>query len=147
MQGCPPVLVALLRLMAPMILIALATAPGAGLFPIVFAGAAEALPEEFSGLLQPAVHGWIATALAVLIILDISATVYHQPVRKDGLLRHMWIAARSFPGHPDGCGSPGLVVTPRAGATDRPTLSGNRGAPPPADRRPQVNAGSKEQAS
>ena len=95
MQRCHPVLVALHWLMALMILIALVATLGAGLFPIVFAGAAETLPEELSGLPQRAVHGWAATVLAALIILDVSATVYHQPVLKDGLLRHMWFGARS----------------------------------------------------
>ncbi|MCY4429896.1 MAG: hypothetical protein OXC11_05815 [Rhodospirillales bacterium] len=95
MQRCHPVLVALHWLMALMILIALVATLGAGLFPIVFTGAAETLPEELSGLAQRAVHGWTAEVLAALIILDVSATMYHQPVLKDGLLRHMWFGARS----------------------------------------------------
>ena len=77
MQRCHPVLVALHWLMALMILIALVATLGAGLFPIVFAGAAETLPKELSGLPQRAVHGWTATVLAALIILDVSATMYH----------------------------------------------------------------------
>ncbi len=80
---------------AGMALSGLATALGAGLFPIVFGGAAETVPEELSGLPQRIAHGWIATVLALLILLHISATVYHQLVLKDGLLRRMWFGARS----------------------------------------------------
>ncbi len=82
-------------LVAGMVLSGLATALGAGLFPIVFGGAAETVPEELSGLPQRAAHGWIATVLAALIVLHISATVYHQLVLKDGLLRRMWFGPRS----------------------------------------------------
>ena len=82
-------------LVAGMVLSGLATAIGAGLFPIVFGGAAGPLPEELSDLPQRAAHGWFATVLAALILLHVSATVYHQLVLKDGLLRRMWFGARS----------------------------------------------------
>jgi cytochrome b561 len=82
-------------LVAGMVLSGIATALGAGLFPIVFGGVAEPVPEEISDLLQYAVHGWVATALAALIVLHVSATVYHQWVLKDGLLRRMWFGGRS----------------------------------------------------
>ena len=82
-------------LVAGMVLSGLATALGAGLFPIVFGGAAETVPEELSGLPQRAAHGWIATVLAALIVLHVSATAYHQLVLKDGLLRRMWFGSRS----------------------------------------------------
>lgn len=82
-------------LVAGMVLSGLATALGGGLFPIVFGGAAETVPEELSGLPQRAAHGWIATVLAALILLHISATAFHQLVLKDGLLRRMWFGPRS----------------------------------------------------
>ena len=63
-------------------------ARGAGLPDIVFGGSGAPLPAEFTG---PAriVHGFAATALIVLIIGHIGAAIYHQHVRKDGLLARM----------------------------------------------------------
>lgn len=63
-------------------------ARGAGLPDIVFGGSGAPLPEVFSG---PArlVHGITSTTLIVLIIGHIGAAVYHQYVRKDGLLARM----------------------------------------------------------
>ncbi len=81
-------------LVAGMVLSGLATALGAGLFPIVFAGTADALPEELSDLLQYEIHEIIATALSALIALHIAAAIYHQVVLKDGLLRRMWFGQR-----------------------------------------------------
>ena len=82
-------------LIAGMVLTGLATALGAGLFPIVFGGAAEALPAELSTLPQHAAHGWIAAALATLVALHVAAALYHHLVLKDGLLRRMWFRPRS----------------------------------------------------
>ncbi len=82
-------------LIAGMVVTGLASALGAGLFPIVFGGAANSLPEELAGLPQRIVHGWIAWTLMLLIILHVSAALYHQLVLKDGLLRRMWFGKRS----------------------------------------------------
>ena len=82
-------------LIAGMVLTGMATALGAGLFPIVYGGAAEPLPPELSDLPQRISHGVIATLLVALIALHIAAALYHQVVLKDGLLHRMWFAKRS----------------------------------------------------
>lgn len=82
-------------LTAGMVLTGLATALGAGLFPIVFGGVAETLPEGLSSLPQRAAHGWIAAVLITLIALHVAATLHHQLVLKDGLLRRMWFGRRT----------------------------------------------------
>ena len=82
-------------LIAGMVLTGIASAIGAGLFPIVYGGAAEALPPELSTLPQRAAHGLIAIALAALIALHFAAALYHHFVLKDGLLRRMWFGKRA----------------------------------------------------
>jgi len=82
-------------LIAGMVLTGLATAFGAGLFPIVYGGAAETLPPELQDLPQRAAHGVIATALVALIALHLAAALWHQFFLRDGLLRRMWFGKRS----------------------------------------------------
>ena len=82
-------------LIAGMVLTGLATALGAGLFPIVYGGAAETLPPELTAMPTRVAHGMIAAALVALIALHIAAAIYHQAVLKDGLLRRMWFGKRS----------------------------------------------------
>jgi cytochrome b561 len=82
-------------LIAGMVLTGLATALGAGLFPIVYGGSAETLPPELANLPQRAAHGVIAILLVALIGLHVAAAIYHQIVLKDGLLRRMWFGNRS----------------------------------------------------
>ena len=81
-------------LIAAQVLTGLATAIGAGLFPIVYAGAAETLPPELATLPQRAAHGMFAILLVALIALHIAAALYHQFLLKDGLLRRMWFGKR-----------------------------------------------------
>lgn len=38
------------------------------------------------------VHGWVAYALAALVLLHVSAAIWHHFIKKDGLLRRMWIS-------------------------------------------------------
>lgn len=82
-------------LIAGMVGTGLATALGAGLFPIVYGGAAETLPEGLATLPTRVAHGLIATLLVALIALHIAAALYHQIILKDGLLRRMWFGKRS----------------------------------------------------
>ena len=82
-------------LIAGMVLTGLATAIGAGLFPIVYGGAADTLPPGLDKLPQRAAHGLIALTLVGLIALHIGAALYHQFYLKDGLLRRMWFGKRS----------------------------------------------------
>lgn len=64
------------------------TARGAGLPDIVFGGSGAPLPDTFTGWAR-ILHGITSTALIVLIVGHIGAAIYHQHVRKDGLLARM----------------------------------------------------------
>ncbi|MEM7024731.1 MAG: cytochrome b/b6 domain-containing protein [Pseudomonadota bacterium] len=85
-------------LIAAQVLTGLATAIGAGLFPIVYGGAAETLPPDLASLPQRAAHAVFALLLVALITLHIVAALYHQFVLKDGLVRRMWFGKRSSAG-------------------------------------------------
>lgn len=82
-------------LIAGMVLTGLATAFGAGLFPIVYGGAADTLPPALATMPTRVAHGVIATLLVALIALHLVAALYHQFVLKDGLLRRMWFGKRA----------------------------------------------------
>lgn len=60
---------------AGMVLAGLATGFGAGLFPIVFGGAAETLPPELATMPTRLAHGNIATMLVALIAIWVTAMV------------------------------------------------------------------------
>jgi len=64
-----------------------------GLPDIVFNGKGS-LPSDFWHLPPRVVHGIVAKALFALIALHIGAAVYHQVIRKDGLLSRMWFGKR-----------------------------------------------------
>lgn len=53
------------------------------------------LPASFDDLAPRAAHGFFATALALLIAAHVAAALYHQFIRKDGLLGRMWFGKRS----------------------------------------------------
>ncbi len=61
-----------------------------GLPEIVFFGTGGALPETFHNLLPHMVHEFLSKILALLIIGHVLAFLYHQFIRKDGLLSRMW---------------------------------------------------------
>ncbi|GAB5446276.1 cytochrome b [Gymnodinialimonas sp.] len=82
-------------LIAGMVLTGLGSAIGAGLFPIVYGGAADSLPPELADLPPRIAHGVIALLLTALIVLHLLAATYHQVILKDGLLRRMWFGKRS----------------------------------------------------
>ena len=73
----------------------LMTASGVGLFilsgagPILFGGGTEALPDlnEFA---PRGAHALGVRLLIALVVLHAGAAIYHQYVRKDGLLARMW---------------------------------------------------------
>ena len=73
----------------------LMTASGIGMFilsgagPILFGGGVEALP-DFDKFAPRAPHGIGARLLIALVVLHAGAAIYHQYVRKDGLLSRMW---------------------------------------------------------
>lgn len=67
-----------------------ATALLAGLPDIVFARSGAPLPSTFHIYPTREAHGYIATVLVGFIALHVLAAIYHQFVRKDGLLRRMF---------------------------------------------------------
>jgi cytochrome b561 len=67
----------------------------AGLPPIVFGGSGDPLPASFDDLPPRMAHGLFATLLALLIAGHVAAALYHQFVRKDGLLARMWFGERT----------------------------------------------------
>ncbi len=66
----------------------------AGLPAIVFGGSGDPLPADFSEFPPRAAHGIIATLLGLLILAHVAGFLYHQVVRKDGLLNRMWFGDR-----------------------------------------------------
>jgi cytochrome b561 len=66
---------------------------GAGLPAIVFGGQGS-LPVDFSHLTARGVHGIVAKVLMALVALHVAAAVYHQWVRRDGLLTRMGFGPR-----------------------------------------------------
>ncbi len=72
----------------------LALANMAGLPAIVFGGSGDPLPADFSEFPPRAAHGIIATLLGLLILAHIAGFLYHQFVRKDGLMGRMWFGNR-----------------------------------------------------
>jgi len=77
-----------------MCLSGLAIANIAGLPDIVFGGSGEPLPADFDDILARSAHGVIATLLGLLILGHVTAGLYHQFARKDGLLGRMWFGDR-----------------------------------------------------
>ena len=61
----------------------------AGLTPIVFGGSGTSLPADFYAFSARLLHGFIAPALFLLILLHVGAAFYHQLVLKDNLLARM----------------------------------------------------------
>lgn len=61
-----------------------------GLAPIVFGGSGAPLPADFFDFAARVLHGFIAPALFLLIILHVGAALYHQLALKDNLLARMW---------------------------------------------------------
>jgi cytochrome b561 len=61
-----------------------------GLMPIVFGSSGVALPVDFFAFTSRMLHGFIAPALVLLIILHAGAALYHQFILKDNLLARMW---------------------------------------------------------
>jgi cytochrome b561 len=68
----------------------------AGLPAIVFQRTGAPLPASFMPYPTFVAHGWLAALLASLIVLHVAAAVYHQVVRKDGLLRRMAFGRRAL---------------------------------------------------
>lgn len=61
-----------------------------GLPSIVFGGSGTPLPADFFDFAARILHGFIAPALALLVLLHVGAAFYHQLALKDNLLSRMW---------------------------------------------------------
>ncbi len=73
----------------------IAIANMAGLPEIVFFGADTPLPADFNDLAPRAAHGVIANILMLVIAAHMAGFLYHQFIRKDGLIGRMWFGSRS----------------------------------------------------
>lgn len=67
----------------------LSLAMQAGLAPVVFGGSGI-LPADFYDFAARILHGFIAPALALTVLLHVGAAFYHQFLLKDNLLARMW---------------------------------------------------------
>jgi cytochrome b561 len=72
----------------------IATSAMAGLPDIVFGRSGAPLPESFSVFPPRVAHGVLAKLLMAFVALHIFAALYHQFVRRDGLIRRMWFGSR-----------------------------------------------------
>ncbi len=61
-----------------------------GLMPIVFGGSGASLPADFFEFTSRMLHGFIAPALLLVVVLHVGAALYHQFMLKDNLLARMW---------------------------------------------------------
>ena len=61
----------------------------AGLPPIILGNSGIALPADFYAFSARLLHGFVAPALFLLILLHVGAAFYHQLVLKDHLLARM----------------------------------------------------------
>jgi cytochrome b561 len=73
----------------------LATSILAGLNRSVFQGTGEPLPADFSAYPTFTLHFVVATLLAALVVVHVLATLYHQIIKRDQLMRRMWFGRRS----------------------------------------------------
>jgi cytochrome b561 len=62
----------------------------AGLTSVVFGGSGAPLPTDFYDFTARLLHGFIAPALALTVLLHVGAALYHQLVLRDNLLSRMW---------------------------------------------------------
>jgi cytochrome b561 len=53
-----------------------------------------AMPADFAGNPARAVHGVLSGLLLALIVVHVAAAVWHQKVRRDGLMARMWFGPR-----------------------------------------------------
>jgi cytochrome b561 len=61
-----------------------------GLISTVFGASSASLPADFFEFRARVLHGFVAPALLVLMLLHIGAALYHQFALKDNLLSRMW---------------------------------------------------------
>jgi len=67
----------------------------AGLPGILFGDSGNALPDDLTIYPARVAHGIVATVFMLVILAHFLAALYHQFVRKDGLLSRMWFGERT----------------------------------------------------
>lgn len=67
----------------------MATALLTGLPGIVFGNAGGVVPADLASVAPRIAHGWIAKGIAALVVVHVLGAIYHQWVRKDGLMARM----------------------------------------------------------
>jgi cytochrome b561 len=77
-----------------MVITGYATGLVARLNEIVFARSGAPLPANFDVYPTFRVHGWIATALAVLVASHVAGALWHGLARRDGVMRRMGLGGR-----------------------------------------------------
>lgn len=82
---------ALYGLVFAMVATGVALGLSADLPAIVFGGSGKPLPATFDGSWMRVLHAVAAKLLMALIVLHVAAALWHQFVRRDGLLRRMGI--------------------------------------------------------
>lgn len=81
-------------LIVAMVATGLATAVLSGLNLIVFGNSGKLFPANLDDYPTLTAHEWGAALLVALIALHVAAALYHQFVKKDGLLRRMGYGSR-----------------------------------------------------
>lgn len=81
---------ALYALVLLMVISGISLSVQTGLLPIVFGGSGAALPADFYAFNARRLHGLVAPALALLVLLHAGAALYHQFLLKDRLMARMW---------------------------------------------------------
>jgi len=66
----------------------------AGLPDIVFGRSGAPLPPDLMVFAPRQAHGIIAKLLLLLVLAHVAAALYHQLIRRDGLLSRMWFGGR-----------------------------------------------------
>lgn len=85
---------ALYVLVFGMTLSGIALSRAAGLPGIVFGGSGAPLPENFDAFTARSVHGVLSGLLIALVLLHIAAALWHQFIRRDGLMGRMRLRDR-----------------------------------------------------
>lgn len=94
-RAAPLVHWAFYALVAAMVAAGFGIAFAAGLPDIVFGHSGAPLPPDFEGYTAHTIHGTLAWVLVGLIAAHFAAALYHQFMKKDGLLRRMWFGRRT----------------------------------------------------
>ena len=80
-------------LIAVMVISGIAMSMGAGLMPMALGSAEAVLPDGFEALVPRRIHVAASTALVLLVVMHLGATIYHQFFLRDSLVKRMWFGS------------------------------------------------------